>query len=215
RGSVADWLDVDDNAVAAVEALLGDHIEYIVVDSEAQAEAGLRAADARAAGRVGFLVLGDMSLAGGEQPAPAADLRLLADVVRGNASGGDAVVRALGAAWIAPSLAVALDASARTSAPVATWRGEVCRNGRLIQGGARQESRGILETKREIRELRERVAEAGAQVERLRTELAALDTRIAEADASVLSLGSEQHRQEKSIVSLELQVAGGAEAIDR
>ena len=213
RGSVADWLEVNDDAVRAVEALLGDHIEYIVVDSKAQAEAGLRAAEARAAGRVGFLVLGESEPF--EQTPPGDGVRPLSDVVRWNDPAGEAVVRALGRAWIAPSLDAALDASSRTGAPVATWHGEVCRNGRLIQGGARQDSRGILETKREIRELRDRVSDSRASVERLRAELAALDTRIAEADAATLSLGSEQHRQEKSIVGLELQVAGTGEALER
>ena len=213
RGSVADWLDVEDNAVRAVEALLGDLIEYIVVDSRAQAEAGLHVAQERAAGRVGFLVMGDGTQA--DAAPPTVDVRPLATVVRANDVTSQAVVRALGGAWIADSLQEALDASSVTSAPVATWNGEVCRNGRLIQGGQRQDSRGILETKREIRDLREQVGESRAAVERLREEVGALDARIASADAAALALGSEQHRQEKSMVGFELQVAGAGEGIER
>nr|MBA3949618.1 AAA family ATPase [Acidobacteriota bacterium] len=126
-----------------------------------------------------------------------------------------AVVRALGSAWIAESLADALDASSMTAAPVATWAGEVCRHGRLIQGGQRQDARGILDTKREIRELREQSGHARTAVERLREEVASLEARIASADAAALALGSEQHRQEKAMVGFELQVAGAGEGLER
>ena len=213
RGSVADWLEVDDIAVRAVEALLGDLIEFIVVQSQEQAEAGLRIAHERAAGRVGFLVLREAAPRAGEAPSP--DVRPIASVIRTADPAGAPVVEALGAAWIADSLAAALDASSRTTAPVATWSGDVCRNGRLIQGGVRADARGILETKREIRELRDRVAESRAAVGRLRDDLASLDTRIAAAEASVIGLTGEQHSREKSIVGLELQCAGAGEALER
>ncbi|HUF22959.1 MAG TPA: chromosome segregation protein SMC [Vicinamibacterales bacterium] len=213
RGSVADWLDVDDTAVRAVEALLGDLVEFIVVESQAQAETGLRIAHERGAGRVGFLVLGEAGAAG--LPAPSPDVRPLASVVCTTDPAGASVVQALGGAWIADSRAAAMQASARTTAPVATWSGDVCRNGRLIQGGARQDARGILETKREIRELRDRAAEARAAVDRLREDLLGLDTRIAASEAAVVALTAEQHNREKSIVGLELQAAGAGEAVER
>jgi len=213
RGSVADWLDVDDTAVRAVEALLGDLVEFIVVDSQAQAETGLRIAEERGAGRVGFLVLGAADTSG--SPAPSPDVRPLTAVIRTSDPAGASVVHALGGAWIADSLGAALEASARTTAPVATWSGEVCRHGRLIQGGSRQDARGILETKREIRELRDRAAESRAAVDRLREDLLALDTRIAASEAAVVALTAEQHNREKSIVGLELQAAGAGEAVER
>lgn len=213
RGSVADWLEVDDAAVRAAEALLGDLVEFIVVESRGQAEAGLRFAQEREAGRVGFLVLGEVPPLTAD--APPAGVRPLASVVRASDPSGDAVIQALGTAWIADSLDAALEASSRTNAPVATWNGEVCRNGRLIQGGTRRDSRGILETKREIRDLRERVAEARAQAARLREDLASLDARIAASDAAAAALTGEQHAREKAIVGFELQVAGAGETLDR
>ena len=43
-----------------------------------------------------------------------------------------------------------------TTAPVATLDGDVFRGAHVVEGGARAEARGILATKREIKELRER-----------------------------------------------------------
>ena len=210
RGSVADWLDVDSHAVKAVHGLLGDLLEFIVVESREQAEAGLRVADERGAGRVGFLVLGESIPSTVDAPAPG--VQPLAGVVRASEP---SIVQALGAAWIANSLPEALDASSRTSAPVATWSGEVCRNGRLLQGGARADARGILETKLEIRELREQVSVSQAALDRVREELTSLDTRIAASEAAVAGVTAEQHNREKSIVGLELQLAGAGEALER
>ena len=48
--------------------------------------------------------------------------------------------------------------AASTPLPVATLDGDVFRGPHLVSGGGRAESRGILETKREIKELRERIA---------------------------------------------------------
>lgn len=177
-----------------------------MVYTQEQAEAGLRIAQERGAGRVGFLVLGDAAPAPLEAPAP--NVRPLSGVVRVSDPAGASVVHALGAAWIAESLADALAASSRGPAPVATWNGEVCRNGRLIKGGTREDARGILETKRDIRDLRDQVSEAQHVLDRLRDDLSALDTRIAASDAAVAGLTGELHAREKSIVGFELQLAG-------
>jgi chromosome segregation ATPase len=76
-------------------------------------------------------------------------------------------------------------------------------------------SRGILTTRREIKELRDRVETEGATVERLRNETASLDMSIAALESAILSLQGEVHRLEKSSVGFDLQVAAGAESIER
>ncbi len=55
-GSVADYLEVDRRYERAVEACLGEWLQHVVVASHAHAEAGLRLARDRNAGRVGFVV---------------------------------------------------------------------------------------------------------------------------------------------------------------
>ncbi len=70
-----------------------------------------------------------------------------------------AIAAALGRAWFAESFEAAVAASRLTSALIATLAGDVFHGPHLVFGGARTEARGILATKREIKELRARVGE--------------------------------------------------------
>jgi chromosome segregation protein len=84
-----------------------------------------------------------------------------------------------------------------------------------VEGGARAEARGILTTRSEIKQLRERSDVEGTAVDRLREGLAALDITIASIESSILSLQGELHRQEKAVVGFELQVANAAATVER
>src|SRR6185295_12783756 len=58
-GSVADYVEIDQRHERALDAALGDLLQYVVVRSHEDAEAGLAFARERAAGRVGFFVAGE------------------------------------------------------------------------------------------------------------------------------------------------------------
>src|SRR4030095_6664197 len=94
-----------------------------------------------------------------------------------------------------------------TTVPIATINGDVFRGSHLVSGGAKAESRGILATKREIKELRERMATDRAALAQLVDAAAALNLSIAEATTAIASLTAEQHRQEKEIVGHQPQAA--------
>ena len=81
--------------------------------------------------------------------------------------------------------------------------GEVFRGPGLVSGGSPRQSRGILETKREIKDLRLRLDGERASLAALAQETAALDRTIAEASGAIDALSAEHHRQEKTIVALE------------
>ena len=101
------------------------------------------------------------------------------------------------------------------SATVVTLEGDVFRGAHRLEGGTRAESRGILATKREIKELRERVEAERTAIEKLRDEIASLDVTIATAESAIAGLQAELHRQEKAVVGFELQVGNAAEAVER
>ena len=69
-----------------------------------------------------------------------------------------AIRQAVGEAGVATTCDEAASASRLTPLPIATLDGDVFRGPHIVSGGGRAESRGILETKREIKELRERIA---------------------------------------------------------
>jgi chromosome segregation protein len=213
-GSVADFLDVDGGYERAVEACLGELLQHVVVHSHEHAAAGLRFARARKAGRVGFLVAG-ASTASGDAAATAPGLTPLSGVVRTTGPAADAIAAAIASISIAPDYDSARDAAFASSGPIVTLDGEVFRGPNLVEGGARAEARGILTTRSEIKQLRERSDVEGAAVDRLREGLAALDITIASIESSILSLQGELHRQEKAVVGFELQVANAAATVER
>ena len=93
-----------------------------------------------------------------------------------------------------------------TSLPVATLEGDVFRGPHLVSGGGLAESRGILETKREIKELRERMTNDRGALARLAAETTEIEAAIAQASSAITALVAEFHRQEKSVVGLDAQL---------
>ncbi len=212
-GSVADYLDVDTGYERAVEACLGGLLQHVVVPSHEAAVAGLEFVKVHDAGRVGFLVAGRASVV-----APAAigtDLTPLVDVVRISGPAAEAIHAAVSSTGIARDFESARRAAETSSAPIVTLDGEVFRGASVVEGGTRAEARGILTTRREIKELRERADEDGAAAERLRNEIASLEVSIATTESAMLSLQGELHRLEKSSVGFDLQTANAAADIDR
>ena len=88
---------------------------------------------------------------------------------------------------------------------MATLDGDVVRGPHLVSGGAKVESRGILTTKREIRELRERITTDRVELARLVEETTRLEVAIAQATSALAALADEQHRQEMALVAFEAQ----------
>jgi chromosome segregation protein len=127
-------------------------------------------------------------------------------VVRANGPYATAIGRAIGDAWIAETYEQAQRASLGAAMPVITAAGDVFRGPHIVSGGHPQEARGILETKRDIRDLADRISADRDAVMRLIEETASYEAAIAQAQNAIIALNAEYHRQEKSIVALDAQV---------
>ena len=166
------------------------------------------------AGRVGFVVAqatAEALPADPLLPLQETGLTPLVDVIRISGPAAEPIRGLIAGTLIAPDFESARTAAALTSAPVVTLEGEVFHGQHVIEGGIRAEARGILATKREIKELRERADEQRLAVDRLRDDIASLDVAIAAAESAILAVQGEQHRQEKAIVGFDMQLtaAGG------
>ena len=204
HGALADYLDVESRYERAVEAVLGDLLQHVVVDHQAQAHAGFALVRGQDAGRCGFIVTG------GSAPTPIAPAGTLpegavrlSDVVRVNGPFADSLRHVIGDAVIVRTLDEAAALAATTELPVVTADGDVYRGAHVVSGGSRTEARGILATKREIKDLRDAVGAAGAALATLRHEILAFDTAIAAATAAVAATIADAHRHEKAIVAAE------------
>jgi len=146
------------------------------------------------------------ALAGGMQEywAPSGSA-LLSSVVRVGGPFPQAIQAVLGGALIADSFEAASRIAPTVPFPVVTLEGDVFRGKHLVTGGDKAESRGILATKREIKQLRERITETRAALDRLIVDTAGFEQAMALATAAIAGLSDEIHRQEKSMVGVQAQ----------
>jgi chromosome segregation protein len=214
-GSVADHLEVEPGRERAVEACLGDLLQYVVVLSRADAEAGLALVRRHGAGRAGFLIVETSAVS--RQPAAPADggLVSVADVVRVDGDGAAAIRAALENHWLAGSFDEAALAARRTTAPIATPDGDVFRGAALLDGGAKGEALGILAIKREIKALDEQIEAEQEAVRRLAAEHVELGAASGRAESALAEFQQERHQQEKVILGHELQLASFGEEAER
>jgi chromosome segregation protein len=209
-GAVADYLEVDAGYERAVEACLGDLLQHVIVARPEQALAGLQMLREQSAGRCGFLIASTTFSAERPAPSPAPTvpdgLTALSSVVHINGPHAQAIGRVLGAAWIAAAYDRGREVSSTTTVPVATLEGDVFRGADLVAGGGPPGARGILQTKREIRDLRARLDAERSALAELVAETGALEATIGRVSAAIAAHNAEQHRQEKDIVALEAQL---------
>ena len=112
----------------------------------------------------------------------------LSSVVRIGGPFPQAVQAVMGGALIAESFETAARIAPTVPYPVATLEGDVFRGRHVVTGGEKTESRGILATKREIKELREKIAASRAALEQLIDETAGFEQAIAHATAAIAGL---------------------------
>lgn len=212
RGSVADYLEVEPGYERPVETLLADLLQHVLVDGHADAERGLALVREHKAGRCGFLVVGGEVAPLDETPqAPIDGLVPLHRVVRISGEMAPVIRAAVGHAWIATSFAHAAAAAALTDAPVVTPEGDVFRGAHVVYGGAREGSRGILSTKREIKELRDRAGVTRETLAVLADQTTEVEATIERLSREIAELTAEAHRQEKAIVGFDAQVGKAEE----
>jgi chromosome segregation protein len=225
RGAIADYLEVDPGYERAVEACLGDLLQHVIVERPEHAAAGFQLVREQQAGRCGFLIAGEPAASESGWPsvpdgdvddlAGADGLVPLSSVLRVNGPFAAVIGQALGDARIAGSYEQASAASVRVSLPIATMGGDVFRGPRLVSGGNPQETRGILETKREIKDLAARIAEERERVFQLAEEAAGLEAVIAAASNTIALLHADHHGHEKAIVALDAQLQRASEDATR
>ena len=209
QGSVADYLEVEPKYERAVEACLGDLLQYVIVPSHQQAQAGLDLIRQEDVGRCGFVVLDGLSSSVDRRSSIVDDppgLISIASLLRVTGPHADAIASAIPEGFIADDLASALDAASAIPTPIATLAGEVVRGRSLVTGGSKDGGRAILGIKREIKELRDRIAGEESQRDQSVSDVAALETRIAHVSGALSAVNADLHREEKAILALELQL---------
>ncbi len=195
-GTVADLLEVPSGLETAMEAVLGDRLQWVVVERFADAKAGIGHLTANGAGSATFLPLETLPVENG-LPRDEADLRWAARLVRSR----HAVLLhyLLGRVAVVPNLdqAEALWRLNGTPATFVTRSGEVLSPaGRLTGGRASsgEAEHSLLGRKRAIRELAD-------ESRRLAESVGVTQTRLERLEAEILALRAEQAQLQQSIQS--------------
>ena len=206
NGSVVDHLEVDRKFEFAVESCLGELLQYVVVGSRRDALAGVELATTRGAGRCGFLISGEAGDNDASSVPPHPALQSLFSVVSVSGPGKSVVGRLLKRRWLAPSMEVATEAASLTRDPIVTPDGMVIRGSDLLHGGIKQDARGLLAAKREIRESQVHIADDVEKIDRLSHELVTKKEQIGRELNSIEKLKSEEHQAEKELVSCRMHL---------
>src|SRR5439155_8792832 len=178
QGAVADYLEVEAGYERAVEACLGDLLQHVLVERAEQAAAGFQLVRGEGVGRCGFVIASGPDPSASSQaadnpqnpPVPPDGVVPLSSVVRVNGPFADVIRLAMGEAWIADGYEHAAQMRGQQPPAIATLAGDVFRGPYVVSGGGPAGARGILETKREIRELRTRVEREREALGRLNAE---------------------------------------------
>ncbi len=208
-GVVADTLEADSLRERAVEAFLGERLQYVLTPSAGHALSHLRYLEATGAGRVTFLAIEER--AGGDDGERRAQLRriaeseprvrgLLSDAYRVSSPDEAAIRAALPEALVVETLEDALDLARRHGpVPCATLTGETLR-GPLLEGG--RAVKGLLAPRREVKEIRARLGEIEARLHEVRQRERAFAAQAADAAARAHTLEESIHSAEKQLVAL-------------
>ena len=195
-GLVADVIQVDPELEQAVEAVLADRLQYIIVEGLEDGKEGVAYLKQRARGRSSFVPLRDMR-GNGNGHGPGNGLPLLRERISVPERYRSMVDTLIGDAVVSGTLdeAVALWSRNGTRQCIVTPEGDMIDERGVVSGGkATRSSHGLLARKREIGELEKAVAGCRAKVESLNGRLEQIDLDMDEKRTRLESL--EREREE-------------------
>jgi chromosome segregation protein len=208
-GVVADVIDIPEQYERAVAAVLGERLQYVIVQGEEQGAGAVDLLRRQASGRGSFIPLnprpGEVT---GAASLNGTSTRLL-DLVHFDQSYRGVAEALLGEVVLVPDLvsAVALWKRNGVRVTLVTPEGDVIDPCGVITGGSdRPIEEEILARRREIEALRLREQATAVELAEVRAELERVTARAAEAEAAVKALGEGAHELTLRIVSAEKDV---------
>ncbi|MBS3757768.1 MAG: chromosome segregation protein SMC [Desulfobacterales bacterium] len=207
RGTIADAVTPDDGYELALEACLGEALQFILVSDRQTGVDSILYLQKNDLGRCGFMPLYP---AGGKDESslgetPGADFLIHHLSIQNGFEG--AIQQLVGKMVVAEDFETALqikEASPHTT--IVTKTGEFISSNGVMVGGSTSKLTGIYEKKHEIRELDHRIKEIGARIteeEKVQGELEdgirKLETRLHEMNTQQKTIDDELNQLEKSL----------------
>ncbi|MGB0621114.1 MAG: chromosome segregation protein SMC [Myxococcota bacterium] len=214
RGLVRELLEADPEVERAVEAVLAERAEAIVIDESRGALQALEALRRDEAGRGAFVVQRAQPEAlGGTVPLGDPLLKR----VRPRA-GSEGVARSLlGDVYLVDRLEQAFDhfGSGRLPATFVTPRGDLATPDGVVQGGGESAASGMLTRAREVRELEVEVVRFEMAAEEKRTAQSDAEARLAKANEELENLRNRHHTAALAVANHENDLERSTEKVKR
>ncbi len=207
RGTLAELIAVDKEYDTALEVALGGHLQDVVVERWADAEAAIRMLKNAKAGRATFQPIETVRQRGGNRPMPreldgAPGVHGVAsDLVRSEPGVEDVVRGLLGRIVVVDDLQTSrrLMSTLPGGWSTVTLAGEIARSGGSVTGGSAVRESGVLGRERELRELPDEIR----RLSREREEARQAQSTVAEAIQALLD---ERNRTDSSRAGLAAQL---------
>ena len=186
-GLVADVIEVDPKYEQAVEAVLSDKLQYVIVESHEDGKEAIQYLKSKAKGRSSFVPLRDLN-GNGSRPGKHNGFPALQDLVKTKDSFRPIINALLGHAVVVDDLDTAIKAwrSNGRNQCIVTLEGDVVDERGIISGGKLlRTSKGLLSRKREITQLEKLVESKAQEAAALRADLSALEDRLKKGKASL------------------------------
>ncbi len=203
-GLVAEVIQVDPKYEQAVEAVLSDKLQYIIVESQRDGKEAVDYLKLKARGRSSFVPMAELN--GQNDYKQHNGFPLLRDLVSVPDSYKSLISILLGNAALVEDLDQALSAWKENGRDqcLVTPEGDMVDNRGVISGGKlASTSRGLLARKREIKELEDKVKECERKAEELKTKLNTVNLELEGKTASLDDLIDEKSDDQEKVNDLD------------
>lgn len=204
-GLMADILEPRPTYEAAVEAVLGESLQYVLVRDQEAGVAAIQYLQASGAGRSGFVPMANVKHAGyGAESQVDESLKLLnfVTVKPGFEKAADAL---LGHVAIAEDMSRAMDISRRNGRfqAIVTKQGDVISPQGIMIGGSKDKLSGILQKKSELKELKEKIAAMDIEIEAAGKRQAELEAALRDVETALQQLFEKRNRLQREEIEAE------------
>ncbi len=214
-GLMADIIEAKPTFETAIEAVLGDALQYIIVKDQ---DAGLRAIDylqSFNAGRSGFIPVSTVRQSQEDQSQrPAAERLLLNQIVV--KAGYQPIVNALlGHVVFTEDLSEAVEMFNRNGASytIVTKKGDVISPQGILIGGSKDKLNGILVKKQELKDLNRQSSELDQKLEQARLNQAQMESEARNFERELQKLTEKKNNFARNQIEAEKELVKATEAL--
>jgi len=194
-GLMADILEPEPSFETAVEAALGESLQYILVNDQNTGKSLIKFLQHQGAGRSGFIPISSLKKLGCEHYLKPGSSKLLINHVKVKAGYEKTVETLIGHVIFSGDINEALETFNANGSfqTVVTKNGEIISHNGTMAGGSKEASSGILAKKHEIKELEKQISELDLDLETARAVQKALESEVKSFEITLQKLMEQKH----------------------